>query len=71
MNDTAQFVSNPNAARFVGRLRVERDPAARALLYRLPLKEWNNLAFILGQLCSWQGEVIGGRDRIAIQIAVV
>jgi hypothetical protein len=42
MDDTAQFVSNLNAARFVDRLRVEHDPAIRRSLNRLLLEEWNN-----------------------------
>jgi hypothetical protein len=37
----------------------------------LLLEEANNLAFNLGQLSSLQREVIEGRARIAIQIAVV
>ena len=71
MNDTAQFVSNLNMARFVDRLRVEHDPAARASLHTLLLDELNNLGLNLKQLGSVQRQVIEGRARIAIQMAVV
>jgi hypothetical protein len=71
MNDTAQFVSNLNVARFVDRLRVENDAATRASLHTLLLKELNNLSFNLKQLGCVQRQVIEGKARIAIQIAVV
>jgi hypothetical protein len=71
MSDLARFVGNLNAARFVNRLRVEHDPATRVSLQKLLLEEWNALAFNLGQLGNLQREVIEGRARIAIQIAVV
>jgi hypothetical protein len=50
MNDTAQFVSNLNVARFLGMLRVETAPATRASLHTLLLEEFNNLGFNLKQL---------------------
>ena len=71
MSDMAQFVSSLNLSRFVGRLRVERDPTTRSSLHKLLIEEASNLAFNLGQLGSLQREVIAGRARIAIQIAVV
>jgi hypothetical protein len=71
MTGMAQFVGNLNVARFMARLRVERDPTTRSLLHRLLIEEASNLAFNLGQLGSLQHEVIAGRARIAIQIAVV
>jgi uncharacterized protein (UPF0335 family) len=71
MNDTAQFVSNLNVARFVDRLRVEHDAATRASLHKLLLEELNNLGFNLKQLGCVQREVIEGSARIAIQMAVV
>src|SRR6516162_11854639 len=71
MSDVAQFVSSLNLSRFAARLRVERDPTTRSSLHRLLLEEANNLAFNLGQLGSLQREVIEGRARIAIQIALV
>ena len=71
MSDMAQFVSDLNLSRFVARLRVERDPATRSSLHRLLIEEASNLAFNLGQLGNLQHEVIAGRARIAIQIAVV
>ena len=71
MSDMAQFVSSLNLSRFAGRLRVERDPITRSSLLRLLIEEANNLAFNLGQLGSLQSEVIEGRARIAIQIALI
>ena len=71
MSDVAHFVGRLNLSRFAARLRVERDPTTRSSLQRLLLEEANNLAFNLGQLGSSQREVIEGRARIAIQIAVV
>ena len=71
MSDVAHFVGRLNLSRFAARLRVERDPTTRSSLHRLLLEEANNLAFNLGQLDSLQREVIAGRARIAIQIAVV
>jgi hypothetical protein len=71
MSDMAQFVSNLNAARFVDRLRVERDPATRASLHTLLLGELNNLGFNVKQQGGVRRQVIEGRARIAIQIAVV
>jgi hypothetical protein len=71
MSDVAQFVSSLNLSRFAARLRVERDPTTRSSLHRLLIEEASNLAFNLGQRGSLQREVIAGRARIAIQIAVV
>jgi hypothetical protein len=71
MSDMAQFVSSLNLSRFVARLRVERDLTTRSLLHKLWIEEASNLAFNLGQLGNLQHEVIAGRARIAIQIAVV
>ena len=70
MTDVAQFVGSLNVARFMARLRVERGPGTRSTLHGLLLGEANNLAFNLGQLGSLQREVIEGRARIAVQIAV-
>jgi hypothetical protein len=70
MSDMARFVSGLNLSRFVARLRVEDDPTTRSTLHGLLLGEANNLAFNLGQLGSLQQEVIEGRARIAVQIAV-
>ena len=71
MDDTAQFVSNFNVARFVDKLREEHDPVTRALLHRLLLEEWNKSGFNLKQLGKLQRQMIEGRARIAIQKAVV
>lgn len=71
MDDTTQFGSNVNMARFVGRLRVEHDAAIRRLLNRLLVEEWNTLGFNLGKLGDVQHEVIERRARVAIQIALV
>ena len=71
MSDVAQFVRSLNLSRFAARPRVERDPTTRSSLHRLLIEEASNLAFNLGQLGSLQREVIAGKARIAIQIAVV
>ena len=71
MNDTAQFVSDLNVATFLDRLRVEPDAATRASLHKLLLEEFNNLGFNLKQLGSVQRQVIEGKARIAMQMAVV
>jgi hypothetical protein len=71
MNDMAQFVSSLNLSRFVARLGIERDPTTRSSLHRLLIEEASNLAFNFGQLGSLQSEIIAGRARIAIQIALV
>jgi hypothetical protein len=71
INDTVQFVSNLNVARFMDRLRVEHDAATRASLHKLLLEQLNNLGFNLKQLGCVQRQVIEGSARIAIQMAVV
>jgi hypothetical protein len=71
MSDMAQFVSNLNVARFVDRLRGEHDPATRASLHTLLLEELNNSGFNLKQLGCVQREVIEGKTRVAMQMAVV
>jgi hypothetical protein len=71
MNDTAQFVSDLNVATFLDRLRVEPDAATRASLHKLLLEELNNLGFNLKQLGRVQRQVIEGKARIAMQMAVV
>jgi hypothetical protein len=71
MSDVALLASGLNLSRFAARLRVERDPTTRSSLHRLLIEEASNLAFNLGQLGSLQRELIAGRARIAIQIAVV
>ena len=53
------------------RLRVEYDPATRASLHKLLLEELNNLGFNLKQLGCVQRQVIEGKARIAMQVAVV
>ena len=71
IDDTAQFVSNLNVARFVDKLREEHDPVTRALLHRLLLEEWNKSGFNLKQLGKLRRQMIEGSARIAIQKAVV
>ena len=68
MSDVAQFVSSLNLSRFAARLRVERDPITRSSLHS---EEARNLAFNLGRIGSLRREIIAGRARTAIQIAVV
>jgi hypothetical protein len=71
MDDTAQFASDLNVARFVDKLREEQDPATRELLHSLLLEEWNKPGFNLKQLGRLRRQIIGGSARIAIQKAVV
>ena len=71
MDDTAQFVSNLNVARFVDKLQGEHDPATRALSHGLLLEEWNKSGFNLKQLGKMRCQMIEGNARIAIQKAVV
>jgi len=71
IDDTAQFVSNLNVARFVEKLRVEHDDATRPSLHRLLLEEWNKSGLNLKQLGKMRRQMIEGRARIAIQKAVV
>ena len=71
MDDTAQFVSSLNVARFVDKLQGEHDPATRALSHKLLLEEWNKSGFNLKQLGKMRCQMIEGNARIAIQKAVV
>jgi hypothetical protein len=71
MDSTAQFVSDLNVARFVEKLRLERDPAMRASLQRLLLKELEKLGFNFERLGNVQCQIAEGRRRIEIQQAVV
>jgi hypothetical protein len=71
MSDVAQFVSSLNLSRFAARLRVERDPITRSSLHRLLIEEASNLAFNLRRIDGLRREVIAGRARTDIQIAVV
>ena len=71
MDSTAQFVSDLNVARFVEKLQIEDDPAKRASLQRLLLKELENLGFNCKQVGNVQRQIAEGRRRIEIQQAVV
>ena len=71
MDSTAQFVSELNVARFVEKLHIEDDPAKRASLQRLLLKELENLGFDCKQLGRVQRQIAEGRRRIEKQQAVV
>jgi hypothetical protein len=71
MNNTAQFVSDLNVARFVDRLRLENDPVMRASLQRLLLTELENLGFNCEQLGNVQCQMTEGRRRIEIQKAII
>jgi hypothetical protein len=71
MNDTAQFISDLNVARFVDRLRVEHDPAVRALLQRLLLKELENSGFSCDQLGNVLRWIADGRRQIEKQKALI
>src|SRR6516164_9193728 len=71
MDDTAQFVSDLNMARFADRLRYERDPAIRASLQRLLLEEEDKLGRGVERLCKLQRHISEGSRRIAMQKALI
>jgi dihydropteroate synthase len=71
MDNTAQFVSDLNVARFVDRLRLEHDPAMRALLQGLLLKEMKDLGCDCKHLGNVVRQIAEGRRRIEIQNGVI
>ena len=71
MSDMAQFVSDLNVARFLDKLRVERNPALRASLRRLLLEEEEKLGSNLERLGRVQRHIAEGRRRITRQKALI
>jgi hypothetical protein len=71
IDETAQFVSDLNVARFVDRLRLEHDPTMRASLQGLLFKEMKNLGRDRKQLGNVQRQIAEGRRGIEIQKGVI
>jgi hypothetical protein len=71
MSNMAQFVSDLNVARFLDKLRVERNPALRASLRRLLLEEEDKLGSNLERLGRVQHHIAEGRRRITRQKALI
>jgi hypothetical protein len=67
MDDTAQFISDLNVARFVDKLRLQRDPATRTVLKRLLLEEVRKLGFSLEQLSKIDRQLTESRARVRAQ----
>ena len=70
MSNMAQFVSDLNVARFLDKLRVERNPALRASLRRLLLEEEDKLGS-KERLGRVQHHIAEGRRRITRQKALI
>jgi hypothetical protein len=71
MDNTAQFVSDLNVARFLERLRSEHDPAIRASLQRLLLEEVDKLGRSAERRKSVHRHSAEGRRRIEMQKALI
>jgi len=67
MDDTAQFVSDLNVARFVDQLRWQNDPAIRTVLQRLLFEEVCKFGFNWGQLSMVDRQISEARERIRAQ----
>ena len=64
MDETAQFVSDLNVARFVDRLQLEDEPTRRAVLQKLLVEEEDKLGRNAERLSTLQ-------RRIGLQKAVI
>jgi hypothetical protein len=71
MKETCQFVSDLNVARFLERLRSERDPTIRASLQRLLLEEEDKFGHRAERLSNVQHHICDAGRRIALQKALV
>jgi hypothetical protein len=71
MNETAQFVSDLNVARFLEKLRSERDPSVRASLRRLLVEEGDKFGRSAECLRNVQQYTAEGRHQIEMQKAVI
>ena len=67
MDNTAQFISDLNVARFVDKLRLQRDPAIQTVLKRLLFEEERKLGFSLEQLGKIDRHLAESRVRISAQ----
>ena len=71
MDSTAQFVSDLNVARFLEKLRVERDPAIQASLRRLLLEETDKCGHSAERIGNVQRRIAEGSRQIALQKALI
>jgi hypothetical protein len=71
MNETAQFVSDLNIARFLDKLRLEHDPATRTVLQRLLIEEEDRFGGSVERLSTVQRHIAEGNRRISLQKALV
>jgi len=71
MNETAQFVSDLNVARFLEKLRSERDPGIRASLRRLLVEEADKFGRSAERLRNVQQYTAEGRHQIEMQKALI
>jgi hypothetical protein len=71
MNETAQFVSDLNIARFLDKLRLEHDPATRTVLQRLLIEEEDKFGGSVERLSTVQRHIVEGNRRISLQKALV
>jgi hypothetical protein len=66
-----RFVHEQNLARFAEMLRVERDPARRAILQDLLIQEEERLGSVLERLDRAEAHIAEGRRRIERQRELV
>jgi hypothetical protein len=71
MDETAQFVSDLNVARFVDGLQLEDEPTRRALLQKLLIEEEDKLGRNAERLSKLQRHITEGNHRIAMQKALI
>ena len=71
MDETTQFVSDLNVARFVDRLQLEDEPTRRAVLQKLLVEEEDKLGRNAERLSTLQRHITEGNRRIGLQKAVI
>jgi hypothetical protein len=71
MNETAQFVSDLNIARFLDKLRLEHDPAMRTVLQRLLIEEEDKFGGSVERLSTVQRHIAEGNHRISLQKTLI
>ena len=71
MDETTQFVSDLNVARFLEKLRSEHDPGIRTSLQRLLLEEEDQFGRRLERLNKVHRNIAEGWRRIELQKALI
>ena len=71
MDETAQFASDLNVARFVDRLQLEHEPTRRAVLQKLLVEEEDKLGRNAERLSNLQRHIAEGNRRIALQKTLI